>query len=167
VKLKSQGYNLERLAFARLYRIFYVLDLSSIEKIPKGDSHMIQCQFKRLVRSAIHLKPKMPSFTTVLASIAVFCHFADAKLQTRIPTVPIAKPYHETPVNRGAHHLARAYARYGVPVSDALKRSASQTGAVTSTNGGNDTYWVNPVNIDGQVLNLSKLSRSPSRGVSC
>lgn len=58
-------------------------------------------------------------------------------------------------VNPGAFHLAKSYTRYHRPISQELRRGAGQRGAVTSVNKNNDAYWVSPVDIDGQVVNLS------------
>ena len=92
----------------------------------------------------------------VLLLPSVFCNAAG--LRKRVSTVPLAHSPREVPLNPNAHHLAKAYARYGVPVSESLKRAAGEKGEVTSANKANDTYWVSPVSIDGQIVNLSKVT---------
>ncbi|RDL41713.1 uncharacterized protein BP5553_01692 [Venustampulla echinocandica] len=91
----------------------------------------------------------------VLSSL-LNCHTEAAAFQKRVSVAQVERSVsaNAARTNLGAFHLAKSYARYNRPITQELKRGAGQRGTVTSVNKNNDAYWVSPVDIDGQIVNL-------------
>lgn len=66
---------------------------------------------------------------------------------------------------QGPFHLARSYDRYAIAIPSDLRHAARQIGTAVATNDGANDYWMIPVDIDGQVLKLSKQNTTAVKSV--